>query len=312
MNPNRPRLRHIANLWTLVGHPSQQSEWSLERKIRAVKAAGFDGFTTRLTPEHKHWADKLGLIGVGFVAASNAAKFAGLLREQKAAGAYHVNVHLAAHDTPPAVALGLAKKLMRAAQKLGVEAAIEVHRNTCTETPEKTYALADGYQKATGQLLPLTWDYSHLAIVKHLQPPYWLRLGGRPDLIQRAQQFHFRPFNGHHCQVPVTDGRGHLTPEVLDYLPFAEKVMATWLAAAPPGRELFAVPEMGPLWLGYNLHGLPGSWAEAKTLRGELEKCWQRAVRKWPPPKSGFPLTRGLRLSRLRFSSVKPNPSHTL
>ena len=31
--------------------------------------------------------------------------------------------------------------------------------------------------------------------------------------------------------------------------------METWLAAAAPGREMFAVPEMGPLWLGYNLHG---------------------------------------------------------
>jgi hypothetical protein len=106
----------------------------------------------------------------------------------------------------------------------------------------------------------------------------------RHDLIQRAQQFHFRPFNGHHCQVPVTNGRGKLTPEVLDYLPFVEKVMATWLFAALPGSEMFAVPEMGPLWLGYNLHALPNSWEDAKILRGEIEKCWQRALKKWKTP----------------------------
>ena len=285
MNPELPRLRHVANLWTLVWHPSKKREWSLERKLRAVKAAGFDGFTTQLTAEHKRWADKLGLICVGYFAASNAAKFAGLLRQQKAAGAHHINVHLGQHDTPTPVAVTLVKRLLREARKLGVEAAIEVHRNTCTETPEKTYALADDYQKATAHRLPLTWDFSHLAIIKHLSPPYLPRLGGRPDLIQLAQQFHFRPFNGHHCQVPVTDGRGRLSPETLDYLPLVEKVMATWLATAPPGREMIAVPEMGPLWLGYNLHGLPGSWPDAQILRGELEKCWQRALSKWKPPK---------------------------
>jgi hypothetical protein len=42
---------------------------------------------------------------------------------------------------------------------------------------------------------------------------------------------------------------------------------------------MFAVPEMGPLWLGYNLHGLPNSWEDAKVLRDEIEKCWRRALR---------------------------------
>ena len=123
-------------------------------------------------------------------------------------------------------------------------------------------------QMPTGELLPMTWDFSHIAVVKHLLPPYWPRLGVRPDLIQRAQQFHFRPFNGHHCQVPVTNGRGKLTPEFLDYVPFMQRVMETWLAAATPGREMFAVPEMGPLWLGYNLHGLPNSWEDAQGVAG--------------------------------------------
>jgi hypothetical protein len=115
--------------------------------------------------------------------------------------------------------------------------------------------------------------------VKHLLPPFWPRLGVRPDLFQRAQQFHFRPFNGHHCQIPVMDARGRLTPEFHDYVPFIEKVMETWLATATPGRELIAVPEMGPLWMGYNLHAFPSSWEQAKVLRGEIEKAWRRVLR---------------------------------
>jgi hypothetical protein len=62
------------------------------------------------------------------------------------------------------------------------------HRGTCTETPEKTYALADAYQRQTGELLPLSWDFSHFAVVKHLVPENIVkRLLVRPDLIQRAR-----------------------------------------------------------------------------------------------------------------------------
>ena len=35
-------IAHIANLWSLVRHPSPKTEWSLERKIKAVADAGFD------------------------------------------------------------------------------------------------------------------------------------------------------------------------------------------------------------------------------------------------------------------------------
>jgi hypothetical protein len=280
---NPPVLRQILNLWTLVWHPTKAREWTLERKLRAVKDAGFDGFTTQLTSQHAKLGDKLGLMRVGYFASSDPHKFAALLRSQKNAGALHVNVQLGDHDTPTNGALHLARRLMDESRKLGLETAIEVHRDTCTETPEKTYALAEAYEKATGELIPFVWDYSHLAVVKHLLPPFWPRLGQRPELIQRAQQFHFRPFNGHHCQVPVTNGRGRLTPEFLDYVPFMEKVMETWLVAAMPGREMIAVPELGPLWMGYNLSAFPRSWDAACILRGEIEKSWRRVLKRNHP-----------------------------
>lgn len=277
---NPPVLRHVVNLWTLVWHPTKTREWSLERKLRAVKDAGFDGFTTQLTPQHAKLGDKFGLMRVGYFSSNDPRRFRSLLRSQKEAGALHVNVQLGDHDTPTAVALRLTLKLMEESAKLGLKTGIEVHRDTCTETPEKTYALADAYEKATGELIPFVWDYSHLAVVKHLLPPFWPRLGQRPDLIQRAQQFHFRPFNGHHCQVPVTDGRGQLTSEFRDYVPFMEKVMETWLVTASPGRELIAVPELGPLWMGYNLSVFPPSWGGACVLREQIEKSWRRVLKR--------------------------------
>ena len=123
-----------------------------------------------------------------------------------------------------------------------------------------------------------SWDFSHVACVKHLAPPYHDRLLVRADLIQRAQQFHFRPFNGHHCQVPVTDGRGNLTQETRDWLPFVEKTMEMWLAGKQDDREMFVVPEMGPVRGGYNLTTLPNSWEEAKVLRDLLQKAWDNVT----------------------------------
>ena len=276
-NMAQPILRHIANLWTLLGHPSKETEWPLEQKLHAIKEAGFDSVCWAGSPELREGTKQHGLIFIGGMASGSAAEFPRLLKEQKDAGAHHVNVQLARDEVLTPEALELALVLNREGRKLGLEPAIETHRGTCTEMPEKTCALADAYQKLTGELLPLSWDFSHFAVVKHLVPGNFVqRLILRPDLIQRAQQFHFRPFNGHHVQVPITDGQGNLTPEVEDWLPFAEALLKCWLDGnRNSDREIFICPELGPVEGGYALSTFPNSWEQAKILRGEIDKLWK-------------------------------------
>ena len=276
----RPMLRHIANLWTLIGHPTKTEEWSLDQKLRAIKEAGFDGVCWAGSPELRDGCQKHGLIFVGGMASGNAADFPRLLREQKECGAIQVNVQLAGDEVLTPEALELTTALLSEGRRLGLEPAIASHRGTCTETPEKTYALADAYQKQTGELLPISWDFSHFAVVKHLVPENFVaRLLVRPDLIQRAQQFHFRPFNGHHVQVPITDGNGKITTEVLDWRPFAEALLQCWMDGNRDSeREIFICPELGPVDGGYALSTFPNSWEDAKVLRGEIERLWKRIV----------------------------------
>jgi sugar phosphate isomerase/epimerase len=277
-----PILRHIANLWTFFDHPAKGAEWSLEQKLQAIKAAGFDGVCWAGSPELREGCQRHGLIFVGGMASGNPEEFPRLLREQKEGGARHVNVQLGKDDMLTPKALELALTLLREGERIGVEPAIETHRGTCTETPEKTYALADAYEKYTGNLLPLSIDFSHPAVVKHLTPDnFAARLLVRPDLVQRAQQFHFRPFNGHHAQVPITDGKGGLTQEVQDWLPFAEAILRCWLAAKEnrdSGREIFVCPELGPVVGGYGLSTFPNSWEDAKVLRVEIERLWKKVT----------------------------------
>lgn len=275
---NPPILRHIVNLWSLRDYPTAKKPWSLERQIAGVKEAAFDGFTTLATEEHARLAEKHGLIIVGYFATSKSSEFRKLIRQNVDAGAVHINVQLADHDTPVEESVKLAVKLMQECDTLGAKCALEVHRDTCTETPEKTYAIAAGYKKATGRLLPMTWDFSHISVVKHLAPPYWERLLVDAKLIQNAQQFHFRPFNGHHCQVPVTNGHGKLSLELKQWLPFLDKTLALWLEGNQAGREIFVVPEMGPVSGGYNFEQLPNSWEDAKILRPIIGKAWRKAL----------------------------------
>ena len=215
---------------------------------------------------------------VGGMVCGNAADFPRLLQEQKDCGAVHVNVQLAADEVLAPEALDLALTLNREGKRLGLVPGIETHRGTCTETPEKAYALCDAYQQVTGELLPLSIDFSHFAVVKHLVPENFARrLLVRPGLIQRAQQFHFRPFNGHHAQIPITDGKGNLTREFNEWLPFAEALLQCWLNGnRNTGREIFICPELGPVVGGYSLSTFANSWEDKKVLRGEIEKLWQK------------------------------------
>jgi hypothetical protein len=281
-----PHLKHIANLWSLQGHPTLKREWSLETKIKAVAAAGFDGIATALTPAHRRLADKHGLRHLlGYISSNDPDRFRSLLLAQKEGGAVHINVQLDDHDTPPALAAGHWLQMVREAAEIGgLVVSLEVHRDTCTETPEKTHEIAARYHDATGELIKLNFDFSHFAVVKHLAPEnYAERLLDHPELLANSEQCHLRPFNGHHCQVPVTH-LGRLTPEVKSYLVFVKKLLAIWRRA--PGNKdktLFACPEMGPSMpagAGYNITGLPPAWPDAIVLRAELAKLWTENTKK--------------------------------
>ncbi len=274
-----PPFRQIASLWSMRDYPRPDVSWEPEAQLDAISSAGFDGVTGRIEPQHGKLAKERNLIVVGFVSSGDDTEFAPLLESQKEVGARQVNVQLADHDTPTQEALRLTHRLFEEGQRIGgLDISIEVHRDTCTETPEKTYTLADAYFADTGLLLPITWDFSHLAVVKHLQPTdFSPRLLERPELVAFASQFHFRPFNGHHCQVPVTNSDGSLTRELSEWLPFVADTLSLWWEAnGHTEREIFVVPEMGPASSGYNLEGLPNSWEEAVRLRPILEQVWNK------------------------------------
>jgi len=273
-----PVLKQFAGLWTLTKQPTAAKEWSLDEKFKQAKKAGFDAIGGGAMPEVVPLCQKYGLGYVCYID-GNSKSYRERLEAAKKTAPARINVQVCDHDTLPKEAVAVWLKLEAQAEKMGLEVDLEVHRDTCTETPEKVYEIAALYQKATGRKIRFCWDFSHISVVKHLNPPYAARLLVRPDLVQLARQFHFRPFNGHHCQVPVTDGKGHDSPELKPYLEFLDATLACWLAGAKGGEVLYACPELGPY--DYALTCFPNVWKDAVYLRAKTEALWKANLLKW-------------------------------
>jgi sugar phosphate isomerase/epimerase len=275
-----PRLVLCATLWSLVGHPSPRREWSLGRKMDAIKAAGFDGVAEMFRPELAPHLKRLNLAICGRVFSRDCRDVVRLLEIEAQGGARYVNCMLGAHDTTPGAATRMIIETVQAARRLGLEAHIESHRDICTETPEKLAEIAARYRRATGDLLPVTWDHSHLAVMKHMLPEDWSRrLLDNPQLIQHSHMFHCRPFGSQHCQVPVTNGRGKLTPEFSDYISFVEDLFTVWLQGPKPRGELWVCPELGTT-VGYHVSTNPPVWPDTVRCRKELLGAWRRALQR--------------------------------
>jgi len=275
-----PVLKQFANLWTLIHQPSEDKGWALEEKIKRAKKAGFDAIGGVPIPEIAGLCQKHGMDYVCYID-GNMKTFREKLEAAQTTRAVRVNVQLCNHDTPPSEAIKVWLKMEALATKMALEIDLEVHRDTCTETPEKVYEIAALYRKATGKKIRFSWDFSHIAVVKHLSPPFADRLLVRPDLIQLARQMHFRPFNGHHCQIPATDGKGQETPEIKPYLEFIEALFACWLSGARGGEVLYVCPEFGPVESGYGLSTFPNVWRDAIYLRAKTEALWKKSLLKW-------------------------------
>ena len=275
-----PRLVLCATPWSLEGHPTPRREWSLDRKLSAIQAAGFDGVCAYVTPELKTGAERRGLKLLSGFDCGDLAVARTRLLAQRALGVHFINIQLLDHDTPPARAAAMAVRLIKLSRQLELGVHIEVHRDTATETPEKFTEIDRRYRKATGEIMPVTWDHSHFAVSKHVLPKdYSARLLAWPKSIQHSQLFHLRPFNSQHCQVPVTNGRGRLTPEFRDYLAFVEDLFTLWLEGPRPGGELWVCPELGTT-VGYNVSTNPPVWPDAVRCRQELLGAWSRTRRR--------------------------------
>ena len=190
-------------------------------------------------------------------------------------GAVAIDIQLCDYDTPLRRAVATLRRIRAAAHACGLPFAIETHRDTFTETLEATVALAAAYRAATGETLPLCLDHSHFAVVRHLPPKeLWNRLSQPASLLRAATQFHLRPFNGHHCQLPALTPEGRRTPEYRDWLTYVGALFATERARAT-AAPCHVVVELGHDAPAYRLSGFPDTWRDAVAVAADLRRLWR-------------------------------------
>jgi hypothetical protein len=268
----------FASLWSLRQYPTQRREWSWRKKFAAIRAAGFEGVFSPPRPELEGRGE-LRYLAVTSLDALE--KVAEPLTTAKRLGAIAIDVQLADYDTPLDDAVTLAIRIRDVARDLGLPFAIETHRDTFTETPEATLALVRRYMTVTGETLPLCLDHSHFAVVRHLAPErLWERLREPTELLACATQFHLRPFNGHHCQIPVLKPDGRKTPEYLQWLDYSRMLLAD-LRKHVGGDPLLVVPELGNAAPAYGLSCFGDTWRDAVAVARDLRRQWheESAVR---------------------------------
>jgi hypothetical protein len=271
-SPVRP-LWLFATLWSLREYPAQPREWSWTRKFAAIRVAGFEGVMSPPLPE---LAARGGLSYLAISSVQSAETIEPTLQAAKDLGALAIGLQLGRPETPLAVALKLALKIRQVAQRLDLPFAIETHRATFTELPETLAALQVAYRKSCGENLPICLDYSHVAVVRHLLPEAtWPTLATQqPAALANARQFHLRPFNGHHAQLPVRNARGRRTPE---YLAWRDRFVAPLFRHLRNQRTpapVLAVAELGHAAPAYGLSTHGDTWQDTLVVARDLRALW--------------------------------------
>lgn len=269
-----------ASLWSLWRYPRPDREWTMERKLEAIRTAGFPAVSG---PPQRGLTEKASGLGLRRLAAFIAPDADRLKEGLDLCGGEHperVNIQIGTPDQNRRQAGRLVALACKWADERRLKISFETHRGTAMETPDKLRALADDHERETGNVLPVTWDFSHHAVVRQIPSSAWPeQLLEEKACIQAADWFHLRPHSAHHVQVPVI-WRGKESAETRAWLPFAREAMRVWRSApVNRRRELFVTPELGPRG-DYALQQAPPVWPEVLALSGLIEREWREAGKK--------------------------------
>lgn len=268
-----PRPLHIfGTLWSLRQYPTKTREWSWAKKFSAIADAGCDGLFSAPIPELEARGSLQYLAVASF---GQPQPVEAQLRAARQLGAVAIGIQLGDTDSALADMIKLAIHIDAVARDFDLPYAIETHRDTFTETPENTLALTRGFSRQRKTTLPLCLDHSHFAVVRHHAPgTYWERLRQPVELLNAATQFHLRPFNGHHCQIPVLTPNGRRTPEYRDWLTYLNGLF-THLHTQNNPAPVLAVPELGNAAPAYGLSCFGDTWRDAQALIRDLRRTWK-------------------------------------
>lgn len=266
------------NLWSLSGYPNREAEWSEVEKLQFFAEEGFDAVTMGGRPGLGSWLkEEFGLRLCGFFQASSLEDIEAAYIREVEAGAETINSFLGSPTTPLEEAVQMFIEVDRLERAHGIPIHAETHRGTMLEVPEFSFELYQAIHSRCGIWPRLCHDDSHIALVKHLslnQLAEFLDSRRTPGLLNRSEQMHLRPFNGHHAQVPVLNHAGGETPEFLEWMEYVQTVLQAWKRSRKSATKLWIVPELGPVSDGYALTTFPDMLVELKHCAARIKEIF--------------------------------------
>lgn len=277
---SEPQLLIAINSWSLHHKHPVEAPGAITAQLDCVSEAGFDAFTWLPDPPELGSGLKERALGyAGFFVAEESGRVGKQIEACLQLGNGPINCFLGRHDTPPEAASELAEAIWAEGERLGARVHVEVHRNTATETPEKLAELIRVSRERYGREPLINFDLSHHALVKHLETEaFENRLWTDLPAFRTSNLWHVRPFNGQHCQLPVSDRRGGFSPEYQAFRPYIKAGLVHWLEGPRPGNALWIVPELG-CSLGYDLSCFPDIWEDTVMLARDIQSIWTDLMR---------------------------------
>lgn len=264
--------RLFGTLWSLRNYPSEEDAWSLEKKIEQIRAAGFEG----LMGPPDDFLLETGTGGLPFWAMATYTEsipVEGRFQKAVELKAEHLTIQLGDYDYSLPQCLALLDDIADWSAKYDLPFSIENHRDTFPETPDRFRELRKAFIKSGGFSYEHCMDHSHFAVLRHIRPPYFEALAKDEDLMLGCRFFHLRPFTGHCCQIPATDGKGNRIPEYLDWLDYVRD-LKQFIDAQELEKPVNLCVEMGNTNPAYRLSIYPDNWTDTQVVLEDLKSLF--------------------------------------
>lgn len=274
---NAPRLRAQHSLWSLIGLPINETEWTLDEKFARVKAAGFEAVECWLSDDDERATKEaldqhnlrliLGHRPYKIQDTQNAVERAMRLGADfvfaQPGSAFHSLDEIAQ----------LVTQGRKIANDNGLAYFVETHRNNFTENLPQTLQLIERVPE-----IRFTADLSHFVVVGEFYG--WKDEGAlerMAPVLERAAHIHGRISNGEQVQVDVGDGSGDTAQF---FVRLWTHIMKHWKQSAAPGDVLPFTSELGPPRYAITLpdgREFSDRWAQSLIMKQLAEQAWNAA-----------------------------------
>jgi len=277
-----PRLQVVQNLWGLAGYPSATDEWTLERKLSEIRAAGFDAFDVWVggasEEDLARWeagarASGLG-IGVEF-GPTRPEDADAAIATAKRLGSVYLDAHAGSYFTPEAEAEALLRGLVDRCAVAGMPLVIQTHRGRVTQDLLRTV----GYAQRIPDLR-FDVDFSHYIVAGEMGGEFSKEAAAALFVLaDRAIMLDGRVSNGEQVLVDIDNPacRRHVERTATMW----KHVMVRWLKYAERGDVFPFRIELGPpdyAILGPDGHEISDRWEKQKAMKALVERLWNEAV----------------------------------